>query len=92
MKTANFLTSSCRYCRYYQTEGRRGGMCQQLGVAVRAEWKACALAARPFTTNWESIETVVQLENTLIKKCLVNGTERPLYDSENLPHAQITSV
>ncbi|MDJ0600899.1 MAG: hypothetical protein QNJ37_18905 [Crocosphaera sp.] len=65
MKTSNFLTSSCRFCRYYQTEGRRGGMCQQLGVPVRAEWKACTLAAAPFTNTWESLENVVKLENSL---------------------------
>ncbi|EAZ92594.1 hypothetical protein [Crocosphaera chwakensis] len=69
MKTSNFLTSSCRFCRYYQTEGRRGGMCQQLGVPVRAEWKACSLAVAPFTHTWESLEKVVKLENSLVLKC-----------------------
>ncbi|MEL4895983.1 hypothetical protein [Crocosphaera sp. Alani8] len=66
MKPHNFLTSSCRFCRYYQTEGRRGGMCQQLGVPVRSEWKACSLAVAPFTQPWESLEKVVKLENSLI--------------------------
>ena len=71
MKTTNFLASSCRYCRYYQTEGRRGGMCQQLGVPVRAQWKACSLAAAPFTHTWESLETVVKLESSLVLECPV---------------------
>jgi hypothetical protein len=66
MKTANFLTSSCRYCRYYNPEGRRGGTCQQLGVPVQAGWKACALAARPFNSAWENLEDVIHLENALI--------------------------
>jgi hypothetical protein len=65
MKTANFITSSCRYCRYYKTEGRRGGMCQQLGVPVQANWKACAFAIPPFASTWESLDTVVLLENSL---------------------------
>jgi hypothetical protein len=65
MKAANFLTSSCRYCRYYNPEGRRGGTCQQLGVPVQAGWKACALAARPFNSAWENLEEVVHLENSL---------------------------
>ncbi|MEA5534237.1 hypothetical protein [Crocosphaera sp. XPORK-15E] len=72
MKTANCLTSSCRYCRYYQTEGRRGGMCQQLGVPVRAEWKACSLAVSPFTETWESLENVVKLEKSLGLECQVD--------------------
>ena len=65
MKTANFLTSSCRYCRYYQTEGRRGGNCQQLGVPVQAQWRACTLASHPFSTRWEDLEDVVKLEHSL---------------------------
>ncbi len=73
MKTSNFLTSSCRFCRYYQTEGRRGGMCQQLGVPVRAEWKACSLAAAPFTQTWESLEKVVKLEKSLVLECPVEA-------------------
>ncbi len=52
MKSQNFLTSACRYCRYYQPEGRRGGMCQQLGVQVQGSWKACALALPPFARSW----------------------------------------
>ncbi|MDJ0579780.1 hypothetical protein [Crocosphaera sp.] len=71
MKTSNCLTSSCRFCRYYQTEGRRGGMCQQLGVPVRAEWKACSLAVAPFTQTWESLENVVKLESSLVLECSV---------------------
>ncbi len=69
MKTANFLTSSCRYCRYYQSEGRRGGMCQQLGVPVESQWKACVLAAHPFTSTWETLEEVVRLEHSLALNC-----------------------
>lgn len=65
MKTANFMTSSCRYCRYYQAEGRRGGMCHQLSVPVQGEWKACALAARPFSSPWENLEELVRLEHSL---------------------------
>ncbi len=71
MKTTNFLTSSCRHCRYYQTEGRRGGTCQQLGVPVQAHWKACTLAAHPFTSAWESLEDVVHLENSFTMTCSI---------------------
>jgi hypothetical protein len=65
MKTANFATSSCRNCRYYHTEGRRGGICNQLSVSVQGEWPACSLAARPFNSAWESLEEVVRLEHSL---------------------------
>jgi len=56
MKPIKFLTSACRYCRHYQPEGRRGGMCQQLGAPVQASWKACSLALPPFAPSWETLE------------------------------------
>lgn len=68
MKTANSLTSACRYCRYYQPEGRRGGMCDQLGVPVQSNWTACALATPPFTSSWKSLEEILLLENSLSLK------------------------
>lgn len=60
MKTLNFPTSACRYCRYYQPEGRRGGVCQQLSVPVRGSWKACSLALAPFAPTWEGIRVILE--------------------------------
>jgi hypothetical protein len=40
-------------------------LCNQLSVPVRGEWKACALAARPFATAWDNLEDVVRLEQSL---------------------------
>ncbi|HEY9692156.1 MAG TPA: hypothetical protein V6D15_08130 [Oculatellaceae cyanobacterium] len=56
MKTLNDSTSACRCCRYFQPEGRRGGVCEQLGVPVRGSWKACSLAMSPFAPSWETLE------------------------------------
>ncbi len=70
MKTANFLTSSCRHCRYYQSEGRRGGSCQQLGVPVESHWKACTLSVRSFDSTWEDVREVVNLEHSLSLACV----------------------
>ncbi|WP_414527731.1 hypothetical protein [Nodularia chucula] len=56
MKPIKLLTSACKYCRHYQPEGRRGGMCQQLGTPVQAGWKACSLALPPFAPAWETLE------------------------------------
>lgn len=56
MKPINPLTSACRYCRHYQPEGRRGGICQQLNAPVQAGWKACSLAIPAFAPSWESLE------------------------------------
>lgn len=59
MKTRNFSTSACRACRFYQPEGRRGGLCQQLGVPVSSGWKACSLALPPFASSWEKLEGII---------------------------------
>jgi hypothetical protein len=61
MKPIKFLTSACRYCRHYKPEGRRGGLCQQLGAPVEGNWKACCLAIPPFAPSWETLEDVWSL-------------------------------
>ncbi|KOP23216.1 hypothetical protein AMR41_27430 [Hapalosiphon sp. MRB220] len=61
MKNIKYLTSACKYCRYYQPEGRRGGICQQLGAPVQASWKACSFALPPFAPSWEKLEDVWSL-------------------------------
>jgi hypothetical protein len=56
MKPIKSVTSACRYCRHFQPEGRRGGMCQQLSAPVQGTWKACSLALPPFAPPWETLE------------------------------------
>lgn len=56
MKPIKPVASACRYCRHYQPEGRRGGMCQKLGAQVQAGWKACSLALPAFAPAWETLE------------------------------------
>ncbi|WP_071599800.1 hypothetical protein [Mastigocladopsis repens] len=75
MKQMKSLTSACKYCRYYKPEGRRGGVCQQLGAPVRGNWKACALAIPPFAPSWESLEEVWSLPNTT--SVLASGLNKP---------------
>ncbi|HEY9653015.1 MAG TPA: hypothetical protein V6C95_20330 [Coleofasciculaceae cyanobacterium] len=70
MNPSNFPTSACRVCRFYQPEGRRGGMCQQLGVPVSASWKACSLALPPFAPSWESLEALWQNDKIMLKESL----------------------
>lgn len=48
----------CRFCRNFIPEGRRGGICQQLGVPVRSNWKACSIALPAFAPSWGMLEKV----------------------------------
>lgn len=53
--TSELPPSTCRNCRFYKPEGRRGGHCQQMGALVRGSWQACALAIPPFAPSWEVV-------------------------------------
>lgn len=75
MNTVDFLTSACRYCRHYAPEGRRGGMCQRLGVPVQANWKACTLASPPFASNWNDLEEITRLEDCLSAEASLSFVE-----------------
>ncbi|MGB5712991.1 MAG: hypothetical protein WBM44_19055 [Waterburya sp.] len=65
MNEINFSTSACRYCRFYEPQGRRGGSCQMLGVPVQSSWKACNLASPPFETTVKKLEDIFQLETSI---------------------------
>lgn len=71
MKSINSCTSACRYCRFYQPEGRRGGMCQQLGAVVQGSWKSCSLATPAFTPDWEPIGEIALLEKSFSLGCVI---------------------
>ncbi len=64
MNEMNFSTSVCRYCRFYEHQGRRGGSCQMLGVPVQSSWKACAFASPPFETTLKKLEDIFQLDTS----------------------------
>ncbi|MBF2099391.1 MAG: hypothetical protein IGQ88_13605 [Gloeomargaritaceae cyanobacterium C42_A2020_066] len=49
--------TTCRHCRYYIPEGRRGGLCEQLNAPVQGCWQACGLGAAPFAPSWEAQES-----------------------------------
>lgn len=61
MKKANSSTSACRFCRFYEPEGRRGGSCQMLGVPVQSSWEACDFALPPFVNTLKKLENIFQL-------------------------------
>lgn len=68
MKTAKGYTSACRYCHCYQIQGRRGGICKQLGVMVQPQWKSCKFAKPIFDSNGNNLEEITLLENSFALK------------------------
>jgi len=69
MKPINSCTSACRCCRFYQPEGRRGGMCQQLGVTVQASWTSCNFASPVFASDWQPMTEIALLEKSFSLGC-----------------------
>lgn len=58
MSSSVDFISSCRHCRYYTPEGRRGGQCSQLDALVHGDWKTCHLATPAFSPHWESFDAI----------------------------------
>ena len=68
MKNFNNTVSSCRHCRFYRPEGRRGGACQKLNVPVESNWESCSLACLPFTNSLKKLEEIIHLESNFSLK------------------------
>lgn len=75
MNAAEHNISSCRHCLFYQSEGRRGGQCQQLGVKVQGQWQVCSLAASPFSGNWRKLEKIVAWQSELSEAVVLETLE-----------------
>lgn len=69
MRANNYSTSACRYCRFYNPEGRRGGMCSQLNVSVKSHWKSCQFACPVFNRDWQTMPEVAMLEKSFTLGC-----------------------
>ncbi|AFY91994.1 hypothetical protein [Chamaesiphon minutus] len=84
MNNQNCITSACRFCRFYRPDGLHGGACQQLGVSVRSEWKACQLGLPAFANNWENAEELatanrqVELPQVLHRQELMHTSDLEL--------------
>ena len=75
MTNQNCLTSACRYCRFYRPEGLLGGACQQLGVSVHSDWKACQLALPAFASTWENAEELTAANWQAELPSILHGVE-----------------
>ena len=91
MKEIDITTSVCRYCRFYQPEGRRGGSCQKLGVPVESRWKACALAASPFKTTVNKLEEIFN-SNSAIKSASTTSKVNAKNNSSEFIDSKIEQI
>lgn len=87
MKPAASPISSCRHCQFYQSEGRRGGHCQQLGVPVQGGWKTCSLAIPPFSPSWAKLGRIMAWHSSVDMP--VEGYSQPNLPSSVEPEKSI---
>lgn len=73
MNHSSSPTFLCRHCRYYAPQGRRGGHCNKLSVAVKSQWEACSLVASPFASAWKDFgdimlwqQKVLEIQETIV--------------------------
>jgi hypothetical protein len=53
MSSPDPRVSTCRRCKHYVLQGRRGGHCHKLNVSVQGSWTPCSLAIPAFATPLE---------------------------------------
>ena len=84
MNSQNCSISTCKNCRFFQTEGRRGGTCEQFGTFTDPAWNACPLAVAAFDAVAEDIDPLAALEHSFTLKlpktpALKTRSEKPIY-------------
>ncbi len=66
MKRQKIVPATCKNCRSYKPEGRRGGCCQLFQVPVQSHWQSCNFAMLPFKNSWENQEPELQKTDEMI--------------------------
>ena len=79
--------SSCRHCRHYAHEGRRGGQCEQLNVSVQGSWNACGLSQAVFLEDITIPSTPVTANSpdycgTELNGCVTDSCETGSYETD----------
>lgn len=70
METPNCPISTCKHCRCFRFEGRRGGICTYLNVFADPNWSSCSLAMPVFDEVLEEQSNIVLLEKSFNLQCL----------------------
>ncbi|MBV5259551.1 hypothetical protein FLX56_14105 [Synechococcus moorigangaii CMS01] len=64
MKPQNCSISTCKHCRCFQAEGRRGGICKRFETFAAGDWASCAFALPIFEGDWDSPSDLLLLEKS----------------------------
>ncbi|WP_045441371.1 hypothetical protein [Picosynechococcus sp. NKBG042902] len=70
MKPQSCSVSTCKHCRCFQAEGRRGGICKRFETFAAGDWTSCPFALPIFEDNWEPTTDLVLLEKSFSLECV----------------------
>lgn len=87
MNHSSSSTFLCRHCRYYAPQGRRGGHCNKLNVAVKSQWEACSLAASPFASPWKDFGDIM-----LWPQKVLEMQEAIVAHADEIKHEELTEI
>jgi hypothetical protein len=74
MKPPSCSVSTCKHCRCFQAEGRRGGICKRFETFAAGDWTSCDFALPIFGDDWEVSTDLMRLEKSFT---LEFTTEKP---------------
>lgn len=78
MNKNNSSISTCKNCRCFQAEGRRGGTCSRFETFADSDWTACPLVVPIFDEIQEEKQELVLLEKSFALKIVRDNSERPV--------------
>lgn len=88
MKKNNSSVSTCKNCRCFRTEGRRGGICGRFETFADPEWSPCPLAEPIFDEIQEEKRELVILEKSFALKVVGDNVKLPV--SKNSAYLETT--
>lgn len=81
MKKSNYSISTCKNCRCFRAEGRRGGTCGRFETFTDPEWSTCPLAEPIFDEIQEEKRELVLLEKSFALRVVGDNSKLPVLKS-----------
>lgn len=88
MKKNNSSVSTCKDCRCFRSEGRRGGTCERFETFADSDWTVCPLAVPIFDEVQEEKRELVLLEKSFALKVVRDDSKLPV--SKNSAYLEAT--
>ncbi len=85
MNSKNCSISTCKTCRHFRTEGRRGGICEQFGTFTDPAWEACPLGVAAFEPIAKEVQPIEALEYSFTLELADKPVVKAVSDQSTCP-------